>query len=46
VEFDVPGVSQIEINPVEDIKDDDEMTQNFNRSKDFAMRSAPDIILV
>lgn len=46
VEFDVPGISQIEINPKEDILDSDEITQNFRRSEEFAMRAAPDILLV
>lgn len=46
VEFDVPGVAQIEVNPIEDIPDWDEITQNFSRSSEFAMRAAPDIILV
>lgn len=46
VEYDVPGISQFDIQPIEDIPDNDEVTNNFTRSESFLMRWAPDIILV
>lgn len=46
VEFDVPWVKQIEVSPIEDIPDDDEVTQNFTRTSSFLMRAAPDVILM
>lgn len=46
VEFDVPGIKQFDVQPIEDISDDDEVTFNFTRSESFLMRAAPDVILV
>lgn len=46
IEFDVPGVVQLDIKPIEDISDDDEITFNFERWKNFAMRAAPNVALV
>lgn len=46
VEFSVPWITQIEVLPIEDITDDDEVTCNFTRTESFLMRAAPDIILV
>ena len=46
VEFDVPWITQIDINPIEDISDSDEITNNFERGKKFLMRWAWDVILI
>jgi len=46
VEFDVPWITQLDVQPIEDIPDNDEITFNFERWKKFLMRWAWDAILV
>ena len=46
VEVDVPWISQFDVQPIEDISDDDEITFNFGRWKNFLMRWAWDVILI
>ena len=46
VEIDVPWISQFDVQPKEDIPDDDEITFNFERGKKFLMRWAWDVILI